>query len=180
MFGPGTLSKTRFRRDPLVSNFIDFSQNEILLKSPIAAQYVLKQIADPAFVVSVLTKLAKRADTVAFMSRRYQRMLSNLMIFSNLQLVLPQDGRARAVISYYESIKDLRHCRESPLFWLQYAIACLVIEDLDRSGRYFDTSYSFAYKQSFNTYQIDNHYARFLLVQAIRKLEADPAMENFR
>jgi hypothetical protein len=180
MFGPGTLSKTRFRRDPLVSNFLDFSQNEILLKSPIAAQYVLKEIADPAFVVSVLTKLVKRADTVAFMSRRYQKMLSNLMMFSSLQFVLPQDGRASAVMSYYESIKDLRHCRESPLFWLQYAIACLVIEDLDRSGRYFETSYSFAYKQSFNTYQIDNHYARFLLVQAIRRLEAEPAMENFR
>lgn len=180
MFGPGTLSKTRFRRDSLVSNFLDFSQNEILLKSPIAAQYILTKIADPAFVVSVLTKMAKRADTAAFMSRRYQKVLSNLMMFSSLQFVLPQDGRASSVIRYYESIKDLGHCRESPLFWLQYAIACLVIEDLDRSGRYFDTSYSFAYKQNFNTYQIDNHYARFLLVQAVQKLEAEPAMENFR
>jgi len=180
MFGPGTLSKTRFRKDPLVSNFLDFSQNEILLKSPIAAQYILTKIADPAFVVSVLTKMAKRADTAAFVSRRYQKVLSNLMMFSSLQFVLPQDGRASSVIGYYESIKDLGHCRESPLFWLQYAIACLVIEDLDRAGRYFDTSYSFAYKQSFNTYQIDNHYARFLLVQAIQKLEAEPAMENFR
>jgi hypothetical protein len=180
VFGPGALSRTRFRRDITVSHFIDFSQNEILLKSPIAAQYILQNIADPGFTISVLTDMTRRVHTSASATRRYQKMLSNFMMFSNLQLILPKDGRAAAVISYYESIKNLSRCQTSPLFWLQYAIACLVIEDLPRSKRYFETAYSYAYQQNFNTYQIDNHYARFLLVQAAKELQPEAAMENFR
>jgi len=68
----------------------------------------------------------------------------------------------------YEAIKGLSHCRVNPLFWLQYAIAALVAKDYGRSGTYFDTAYSHAENlDQYDSFQIDNHYARYLLERAI-------------
>jgi len=67
------------------------------------------------------------------------------------------------------------------LFWLQYAIACLFFEDFDRADKYFDAAYSFAKKmQSYDSYQIDNHYARYLLMRAIHSGDASKCMADFR
>ncbi len=101
------------------------------------------------------------------------------MKFSGLQLLLPEQGKAGAVITYYEALKNLEGSKSNPLFWLQYAIACLVIEDLTRAKKYFDTSYSLAEERGWDTFQIDNHFARFLLVQAVQR-DNKSALENFR
>jgi hypothetical protein len=84
------------------------------------------------------------------------------------------------MIRYYESIKNLGGCKRNPLFWLQYAIACLFFSDLERAETYFDTAYSFARDRNYDTYQIDNHYARFLLIKSITKGEAATSMSAFR
>jgi hypothetical protein len=180
LFGPDIFSNVQFRKDPVVKQFLDFNQGKILMKSPVTAQYILNRLADPAFTVDILVKMATKSHNSSKISDYYYSMFTNLIRFGNLQMLLPEQGKAGAIISYYESIKNLQHCKNSPLFWLQYAIACLVIDDLDRSKRYFQTSYSLANKTSFNPYQIDNHYARFLLVEAIEKLELKPALDNFR
>jgi hypothetical protein len=111
----------------------------------------------------------------------YFGLLRELMRFGRLQYLLPESGRRQGIVRYYESIKGLNACRRHPLFWLQYAIACLTMNDLDRAEAYFNTSYSLAENMSsFDTYQIDNHYARFLLVTAIENNEANTCMQNFR
>lgn len=180
LFGIKTIASSQFRRDPTVLQFLDFTHNEILLKSPIASQYLLQKVADPALTISILTEMTITADSNASLSKRYRKMLNNFIIFGRIQSILPQTRNLGAIITYYESIKNLSLCKESPLFWLQYAIPCLIIEDLPRCKAYLDTAYSYAIPQNFNTFHIDNFYARYLLVTAIKNLESDDAMENFR
>lgn len=180
LFGTKTISSSQFRRDSTVLQFLDFTQNEILLKSPIASQYLLQKVADPALTISILTEMTISADRNASLSKRYRKMFNNFILFSRIQSVLPQSKNLRAIISYYESIKNLSLCKESPLFWLQYAIPCLIMEDLPRCKSYLDTAYSYAIPKNFDTFQLDNFYARYLLVKAIKDLEPDDAMENFR
>jgi hypothetical protein len=70
--------------------------------------------------------------------------------------------------------------KTNPLFWLQYAIAALVTEDFNRAGKYFDAAYSFAENRDYyDAYQIDNHYARFLLLKAIRSEDVAVSMVAF-
>lgn len=180
LWGPEALSHSRFHRESVLRQFMDFTLNEVSMKSPVTAHYILTNVADASMTVFILTEMTKRAHTNAGVSPQYDSMLRNLMKFSNVQMMLPETGKAGAVITYYESIKNLYRCKESPLFWLQYAIACLAIGDLYRSNRYFDTAYSLAGKHWFDTFQIDNHYARYLLVEAVDKLELSDAMSSFR
>lgn len=179
IWGPDVLGDSGSRRSTAMKQLVDLNRNEVLIKSPIAAQHILTSIADPALTISIMSYMAKKIHNCAGVSGRFDRLIIDFLKFSNIQLILPDEGKSAAVIHYYESIKNLDRCRNSPLFWLQYGIACLSINDLSRSKRYFDTAYSLAKNTRFETYQIDNHYARLLLVEA-NGLDVDQAMDNFR
>lgn len=141
----------------------------------------MKQIVDVNIVVQMLITLAKAADKAASVSAEHVNIFKSLMRFSSLQFILPEVDKAKAVLRFYESIKTLGHCRTNPLFGLQYAIACLVIEEFERAQKYFDSAYAFASgRDHFDTYQIDNHYARFLLTKAARSANVTEAIPAFR
>jgi hypothetical protein len=170
-----------FKRDPSVQELLDASSGRIRLRSSIAGQFILTQFADPNATVTVLSKMAKAADISARGNPRHFEILKSLMRFHNLQDLFPEQDRRRAFIRYYESIKDLSHTRTNPLFWLQYAIACTVLEDFERAETYFATAYSLAEaRDNFDAYQIDNHYGRFLLMRAIRGKDGGKYMKSFR
>ncbi len=177
-----TVLETQFRRNAAVGQLLDIHHGTVLMRSSVAAQFILQRIiSDASLVTEVLTQMASVADRAARTSALYWNMLRDLMRFSSLQLVLPERNRRVSVIRYYESIKNLAACRRNPHFWLQYGIASIILEDFERVERYFQTAYSLAEsRDDYNTYMIDNHFARFLLLRAIRQGDPDTAMSAFR
>jgi hypothetical protein len=169
-----------FRRDPAVRQLLDFGKARLRLRSSVASQFILQQVADPATIVDVLVNLARRASAAAPASLYYQDLVRSLMRFGQVQQVLPLAQRREALLRYYESIKNLDHCRRQPLFWLQYAIACLTLEELERAGRYFETAYSLTSGRQYDTYQIDNHFARYILVRAAKSRDKDQVIDALR
>jgi hypothetical protein len=169
-----------FRQNVTIRELIDFETDEVKLKSSVTGAFLLKSVADPETTLESLIFIAKAADYAARASREYFAILVSLVRFGNAQNFFPEDDRGRAVIRYYEAIKELQHCKRNPLFWLQYAIACLFLKDFERSGIYFQTAYSFAEESNFRPYQIDNHYARFLLLKSIHDDNISSAMAAFR
>jgi len=165
--GTDTIRKTGFRKHPVVTQLLDFRTHNVILRSSVVAQYLLRYVLDTATTVRVLTRLAQKACDLADVSERYKKLLVALIRFSSLQLVLPSQKRREAVIQFYEATKTLAFNRKNALFWLQYAIACLSVGELKRSEQYFDTAYALARSRGMNTFQIDNHYARFLLEKMI-------------
>jgi hypothetical protein len=177
--GQAVLEK-EFKDDPSVREIIDASSGRIRLRSSVAGRYVLTNFADPNGLVSVLTKMAKAADANARNSKYHFELLKDLTKFNGLQYVFPEKDRRKACIRYYESIKDLYYTKKNPLFWLQYAIACTLFEEFDRAEKYFDTAYALAEARNFDSFQIDNHYARFLLMRAIATKDQSNCMKSFR
>jgi hypothetical protein len=169
-----------FKLDASVREVLDASSGRISLRSSVAGQFILTQFADPNVLVGVLTKMAKASDASARNNHNYFELLKSITKFNSLQHVFPEHDRKKAFIRYYEAIKDLYFTRKNPLFWLQYAIACTVFEEFDRAEKYFDTAYALAEAKEFNTFQIDNHYARFLLMRAIRSKDPANCMKSFR
>lgn len=159
---------------------MDFRSGEACLRSSVTCQFILKRVADPNVTVDVLANLARRADSAMGANPFYNHILTSLMRSSNMQRLLPEK-EGRTLIRYYESVKSIPSCRQHPLFWLQYAITCLVLEDFERAQKYFESAYSFAKaKRDYNTRQIDNHYARFLLLRACRSGSSAGCMPSFR
>ena len=104
------------------------------------------------------------------------------MRFSSLQELLPQNSDTKAeIIRYFGTIKNFDTINNYPLFWLQYAIACEVLEEFEQTEKYFQTAYSLADNLLwFDTFQIDNRYAEFLLNKAVKqKKKIQDAMSDF-
>lgn len=173
--------EAQFRRDPVVRELLDVSRGHVMLRSAVAAKFILQRVADATLIVEVLIRMARVAAGAADASRSYWELLRSLMRFGSLQILLPEEHRRPSVLRYYESIKNLSGCARNPHFWLQYAIASVVIEDFERAERYFKTAYSLAEdRDHYDTYMIDNHFARFLLVRAIRMDDVTTCMSAFR
>ena len=179
LIGQSVLER-EFRDDAAVREVVDTSSGRIRLRSSVAGQFILTNFADPNALIPLLARMAKAADVNARNDAYYFGLLKDLTRFNGLQHIFPEKVRKVACIRYYESIKGLYNTRQNPLFWLQYAVACTVFEEFDRAKKYFDTAYAFAEAKDFNTFQIDNHYARFLLMRAIRSKDPGNFMESFR
>jgi hypothetical protein len=174
-----------FERDSVqnnagLANFIDISRFDVRVRSTAAAEYLLNHFWKADEVVSVLLEIAHAADRLYRVSIKYESLFKALMKFSSVQHALPEKGKRDAVVTYYESLKLIDRCKRYPLFWLQYAIGALVVGDLTRASKYFDTSYSLAQTKGWDTFQIDNHYARYLLVRAAEEAAYEEVMELFR
>ena len=172
--------ESQFKRNDAIREMFDFQAGEIRLRSATAAQFILRNVADANLTVNTLIVMSKAFDRAGKYSDAHRVLLRNLMRYSTLQSLLPEKHRRAATIRYYEGVKNLYGCRKNPQFWLQYAIACLTLGELDRAERYFKTAYSFAAARGYDTYQIDNHFARFLLRRAIELGNPDTCMVSFR
>jgi hypothetical protein len=169
-----------FRQNPAVMELLDFSAGVIRLRSSAAASFVLKNVANPNWTVDTLINIQRRADRARYVSEEWYQLLRKLMRYSELQNLFPDEQKRSALLLYYESIKNLESCRSNPLFWLQYAISCLVFNELQRARLYFETAYSYADKSNFDPFQIDNHFARYLLLAAIQSGDKATCMDSFR
>ncbi len=180
LLGTNSLREMKLRRDPLFNQLIDFDKGLVKSRSSIAAQFILTDLTDGNIIISTAVQLAKAADKLSKQRNIYWHLIRDFMRFGQIQFILPHKNRRAFIIKYYESIKNLKSCKNNQFFWFQYAIANMVTQDYDMAKIHFDTAYSLAEKIStFDTYQIDNQYARFLLETAINDVEPN-FMNNFK
>jgi hypothetical protein len=172
--------ETGFRKDPVAQEIIEFGRTSVGVRSSVTAGVLLKEIVDPNVSIKALVGLIKEADSLPY-GLYNNELFKSFVRFSNLHLIFPEKNRGRAGMRVYEAVKHLPRCKKSPLFWLQYAIAALVAQSFDRAKSYFKNAYSFADQlDSYDSYQIDNHYARFLLERVIFLKDSAAAMSAFR
>lgn len=169
IFDASQLNSPSFRGDASVREFIDFEGNRVRAASSIFAQVLLEEIFDTGVIVDVMISIYKRLN---MQRSRYEvrNVLKRMMNFSNLQHILNKKDKnyMKNLLHYYDSIHTLDFCAENPHFWMQYAILKLSEYDYQTADVYFDTAYAFAKKKDdFDTWQIDNHHARFILENEI-------------
>ena len=174
---------TRFKQDPLIRQLIDFSKGCVLLRSSVTAKHILHELVDLEDLVDTLIQIARVSNNRARAIDYHFHVKNELMRFYNLQELLPdKPERGREIIRYYDTIKNLSTVNDYPLFWMQFAIACEVLGDFKQTERYFETAYALAEKRGgFNTVQIDNRYAEFLIHRAIaEKTGIEDAILDFQ
>jgi hypothetical protein len=170
----------KFRNDPVIAQIIEIENDDILLRSSGVARFLLRLVADAKIIADTLIQMRLKAEEKSRGSDYFKTLAKNLVRFHNLQNVLPEKDTRKAVLYYYESIKNLNTTRDNPLFWLQYGIASLVMKEYGRAEKYLETAYSYARNTDFDVFQIDNHYARYLLERMIHEKNDPEYMSKFR
>ena len=174
-FLPASLSA-----DPLIGQFFNFSSGELRIHSSTMAEFVLKRICDPDEIVRVLVCIMERAETTRKISDDVYYIYRTLMQFAYVEKMLRTEGKLPAIIRYYELLKNIGDVKWNKHFWLQYAIACTTLGQLDRAGTYFETAKSLAKDDHVALAQINNHFARYLLEVAINSDVGDRFFSMFQ
>ena len=152
----------------------------IRLKSSVLAEYYLTSQGDAGEVLAVLSGMFKRAQRLGGSTSEY--FMRSTMTYSALQKMLPKLGLRAAVVAFYEDIQNTAFAKRNPHYWLQYAIARMSLEDteFEKIGNYFKAAYSYAKSiNNYDTYQIDNHFARFQLQEACRLANSEDAFDIY-
>lgn len=170
-----------FKRNQIVKEFIDFESFQIKVKSAILAEVILDKIVDGSIIKKVMVKTFVNFDKKRH-NPNYRKVLRSLLSYTNIQRVLNNnDPKYKSIIiEFFEDVRQCDFCKNNPHYWLQYAIVKLDDGDYPLAETFFKNAYSYAAKKdSFDTYQIDNHYARFLLENEINVGDDKSCMDVF-
>lgn len=156
---------SKLRTQTELKSIVDINANFVATKSSVLALHLLHSVFSAKKIVDTLIRMALSASERKN-STEYSDILNAVMRYRNISSILPNENRLPSVINFYENIKNLPSASKNPQFWLQYAIACLALGQLERAERYFDDAYDFVY-EGYNTFKLDNSYARLLLEKSM-------------
>lgn len=177
-----------FRNDPVIRELVNIDNGTITLRSSLLAESILVNVIDPDIIVDVLIKVFKNLDAYR-REENYHQILKCLLSHQNISRVLKRErsNNIDSVTRFFEEIRTTDFCIENEHYWLQYAIAKLFAHDYTSANMFFNNAYAFAEKRqkrvggSANyTYQIDNHFARYLLECEMEFGTKDTCMTQFR
>lgn len=187
IFDKYTFVNPLFYNNVAICEFIEKSGTEIHVKSSILAECILSKILEPSIIIDVLIKVFKKLDKYRN-NEEYRGILRSMLSYQNVKRVLntKHPDFSENVTRFFDEVGTTNFCSNNQHYWLQYAISRLFVQDFERSFQYFENAYSFAKKkQEINnginyTYQIDNHYARYLLENEIENGSCSTCMTAFK
>lgn len=158
--------------------FISLKYGNINVKSAIFSEYVLQNIMNIDFMIDLIISLIKACEKGRSVNPLYADLQKEIIRFSFIDRVFKRKRIGNRYKDIYDGIKELPSMARNPQFWLQYAIARLENGAFQAAEIHFRTAYSHASRrQGYDTFQIDNHYARFLLESRIN----DPSyLDDFK
>lgn len=179
------LNSSSFRTDPYIRELINIEDGRIEFKSAIVSEVILQKICDSNIILDAVTKLFKKLDK-KHPSFNKKQILTELMRFQVLGNIIPKKDKERLnkIGDYYEAIKTTRFCNGNPHFWLQFAILELAHRDYPQAKIYLKNAYGCAKRYNnanytYDTYMIDDQYARFVLENELDSGGPDTCMQAF-
>jgi len=158
---------SKLRAQAEIRSIIDLNQNFLRAKSSVLGMHLLRSAFSSKQILITLIRMAHSASDLK-RDVEFKNILNALMRYKNISSIFPEENKLPSVINFYENIKNLPSTKKNPQFWLQYAIACLALGQIDRSERYFKDAYDLVYP-GYNTFKLDNAYARLLLEKSMRE-----------
>lgn len=149
--------------------------------SSIFAQYLLREFVADREIIDELSELALQLDHAAQGNKNFSKLKNFPMRYAFIERIFSEKGKREKLVEYYEALRQNGVGLNNPQFWLQYAIARMSFEDYPIARDLFDTAYAKSERMTdYDTYQIDNHYARFLIESSVKSGDWETSRENFR
>jgi hypothetical protein len=102
------------------------------------------------------------------------------MRYSKLRQIVPSDHPAAHVRDYYERIRNMPACVNNEHFWLQFSLADIELKQFALADEHLKQAYAIASTMSgYNTFQLDNVRAAFLLAREVHERNGDRALRSF-
>lgn len=153
----------RAQNNEILNEFVHFEKNKVAVRSPIFAQAVLSELIPDNILVEKIPQTIYRLEQLAGHDDFYKPAIRKLMRFGGIERILGRQDKEQKLVTFYENLRATGVVSQNPQFWLQYAIARMSFKDYEGADRNFDAAFGLVRGRSYDPYQIENQFARFLL-----------------
>jgi hypothetical protein len=164
---------------------IRFENGAIQSRSSIISEFLLRRALRPERLVYFAEKFVRRLSSIK-RDPTMHHIFTELQRFPMIErLISETDAEGKGVrkreviIGYFQSLKDIKFCQGSALFWLHYAMARLSFGEFKESTIYFKQAQELAKGSAKDTMEVNNHYARLLLESRMKSEEYADYFEAF-
>ncbi len=143
-------------------------------RSAIFAQYTIRTLDNKSELLNVIKQMYRRS--MPEHGKKYFMLRRTLTSRTSLLPIFNNSYDEQSLYDYYDSIRE--YAKGNPFYWLQFAITALNLKRYTDAKLYFENAYSYADQlESFDTFQLDTHYARYLLEDL--ELASEPNFAQF-
>lgn len=155
-----------------------YENYEYEVKSSVFAKYLCHKNENTSRIVDILVRMVKNAVTIEI-NKEFFNFKKFIVSTSNLNLVLGAN-KEESITKFFEGILNVGDFNRNPYFWFQFAINLTNTGDYELAETYFSNAYKYAGKlESYDKYQLDTHYARFLFEKALNFIVPENPMDVF-
>lgn len=165
LVGRDMFTISRSFSDDNLRHFFSITGREVSARSPILAQYVLREIFNDQYIVDLMLKMLARSSDRHKRSKTFRTINSRLIQFKNIdKLVRSSNNRHDIINRYYQRVGDIGYKDFSPPYWSQFAIAARSFNDFKPADRYFKEAQRIGLtRNDYYLYKVQNAYAQFLV-----------------
>lgn len=162
-------------------HFVDDDGYAFISRPAVVGTELVREFFPARMIADGLMKLYSYAIKNSFQYNS-QRIIETVMRYSRIERLFPDENKFGSLISYYNRLQDLHQTDSNSQYWLQKAIAASIHGDLTNSkvlmeaNNYFSTAWARAGNSHRQKINIDNYYARFLLMHALNQESANDAI----
>ena len=150
-----------FKQNRNIQQLFSYQDRDVVVRSSAFALSLITNHFPHEYVIEQLLKIISKLESNDDYLKELQK---SLFRFSVIERML-QKNKRKSLVYYYEKLKqEASWLKSNPHYWLQYGMAHLSLDDLDKSQACFDQSYSYAERRdNYHTNQIDTQQARLYL-----------------
>ncbi len=154
--------------------------NSIETKSSLMSLAIINNCYQDSYVKNKLLSIVEVFNNMRNVSHDSNNVFKSLLRFHILEILMPQ--KQKALDSYYMKLKQVcPWLKDSPHYWVQYAMCRLSIGDVDSAQIYLNDAYSLARSRTdYHTENIDTQQARLLIMKCLQEIDPIKSFNNFQ
>lgn len=153
--------------------------NSIETKSSLMSLAIINNCFQDSYIKHKLLSVVENFDRMGNVSHDPKNVFKSLLRFHVLEILMPQ--KQKALDSYYMELKKVcPWLKDSPHYWVQYAMCRLSMGDFDSAQIYLNDAYSLARaRTNYHTENIDTQQARLLIMKCLKESDATKSFSYF-
>lgn len=157
--------KLRLDENHTFQEFFSTEDSQIRVQSSVVARELLFNIQDISILTNALTTVVQTIGDSYSTNTFYKEILKSILSHSNfVHFVKKDETSAMVILDFYNSVRNTPFCQNDPLFWEQFASACIDANRFPEAESCLKTAFSKAsIIPGYVPYQVETVQARYIL-----------------
>lgn len=129
-----------------IKEFFKLNDDDVSVKSSVVARELLRSVIGIDDLIATMTAVIETANQIYPSNKAYLELLKNLVSHSHFKIFSKTSENAKAIIDFYDNIRNLSFCQNNTFYWEQFAVACIDICDFSTAYQCIENAFAIAKK----------------------------------